>query len=119
MTILHITSRPEWLSAEKRGLFAASTLMSEGFIHCSTPEQVVPVANALYRGQSGLVLLVMDENRLKPEIRWEAPAGAPAEGISPSDLFPHIYGPVNVDAVVNVLDFMPDPAGNFALPALN
>ena len=119
MTILHITSRPEWLSAEKRGLFAASSLLNEGFIHCSTPEQVVPVANAFYKGQNGLVLLVLDESRLKPEVRWEAPSGAPAEGISASDLFPHIYGPVNVDAVVSVLDFPPDPAGTFTLPALN
>ena len=118
MTILHITSRPEWQSAEKRGLFAASSLMSEGFIHCSTPEQVVPVANAFYRGQSGLVLLVVDENRLKPEVRWEAPAGAAAEGISDSDLFPHIYGPLNVDAVVSVLDFSPDATGGFSLPPL-
>lgn len=119
MTILHITSRPEWLSAEKRGLFAASSLMTEGFIHCSTPEQVVPVANAFYKGQSGLVLLVVDESLLKPELRWEAPAGAPAEGISAADLFPHIYGPVNVDAIVKVLEFPPDPAGVFSLPALN
>jgi uncharacterized protein (DUF952 family) len=119
MTILHITSRPEWQSAEKRGVFAASSLMSEGFIHCSTPQQVVQVANALYRGQSGLVLLVVDETRLKPEVRWEAPAGAPAQGVSDADLFPHIYGPVNVDAVVSVLDFNPDPAGTFSLPPLN
>jgi uncharacterized protein (DUF952 family) len=119
MTILHITSRPEWLSAEKRGLFAASSLMTEGFIHCSTAEQVVPVANAFYHGQKGLVLLVLDETRLKPEVRWEAPAGKPAEGISDSDLFPHVYGPVNVDAVVNVLDFSPDPTGHFTLPPLN
>ncbi|MGE5250173.1 MAG: DUF952 domain-containing protein [Bacteroidota bacterium] len=119
MTILHITSRPEWQSAEKRGLFAASSLMSEGFIHFSTPEQVVPVANALYHGQNGLVLLVVDEARLKPELRWEPPASAPAEGISDSDLFPHVYGPLNVDAVVNVLDFSPDQSGTFTLPALN
>jgi uncharacterized protein (DUF952 family) len=119
MTILHITSRPEWTSAERRGLFAASSLMKEGFIHCSTAEQVVPVANSLYRGQKGLVLLVVDETKLKPEVRWEAPAEAPAGGGSSSDLFPHIYGPLNVDAIVNVLDFPPDASGNFVLPAIN
>ena len=119
MTILHITSRPEWQSAEKRGLFAASSLMTEGFIHFSTPEQVIPVANALYRGQNGLVLLVVDESLLKHELRWEAPAGPPAVGIAASDLFPHVYGPLNVDAVVNVVDFRPDPAGGFTLPPLN
>lgn len=119
MTILHITSRPEWQSAEKRGLFAASSLMTEGFIHFSTPEQVIPVANALYQGQSGLVLLVVDESRLKPELRWEPATSMPAEGIAGSELFPHVYGPLNVDAIINVVDFSPDPAGGFSLPPLN
>jgi uncharacterized protein (DUF952 family) len=119
MTILHITSRPEWQSAERRGLFAASSLMTEGFIHFSTPDQVIPVANSLYHGQNGLVLLLVDESRLKPELRWEPAAGTPAAGISASELFPHVYGPLNVDAVVSVVDFSPDPAGGFSLPPLN
>lgn len=119
MTILHITSRPEWQSAEKRGLFAASSLMTEGFIHFSTPEQVIPVANALYRGQNGLVLLVVDESRLKPELRWEPATSAPSESVSASELFPHVYGPLNVDAITSVVDFTPDPAGGFSLPPLN
>lgn len=119
MTILHITSWSEWLSAQKRGLFTAASLLTEGFIHCSTAGQVVPVADAFYRGQSGLVLLVIEESLLEPELRWEPPAGTPAEGISPSDLFPHIYGPVNVEAVVKALDFPPNPSGLFSLPALH
>jgi uncharacterized protein (DUF952 family) len=79
---------------------------------------VAAVADAFYRGRDDLVLLVIDENRLTSELRWEAPAGSPARGISPSDKFPHIYGPLNLDAVVRVPDLKPDPAGGFSLPPL-
>ena len=114
--ILHITSRKEWLAAQQSGAYRAPSLEKEGFIHCSTDKQILSVANAFYRGQKGLVLLVIDEARLRPEVRWEAPAGMPADGISRSDRFPHIYGPLNTDAVISVLDFEPDSAGTFVLP---
>ncbi len=114
----HITTRGAWQAAQARGKYAAPSLAREGFIHCSTEAQVIPVANAFYRGQSGLILLAVDETRLKSEVRWEAPAGPPAEGISESDKFPHIYGPLNVQAVVQALDLEPDPAGLFTFPPL-
>ncbi len=116
--ILHITSRAEWTDAQARGEYIAPSLNTEGFIHCSTEKQVVHVANAFYRGRNDLVLLKLDEAKLKPELKWEAPAGPPAPGISESDLFPHIFGPINLTAVASVLDFVPDSAGNFILPSL-
>ncbi|WKZ36658.1 MAG: DUF952 domain-containing protein [Anaerolineales bacterium] len=116
--ILHITSRAEWDDAQARGEYTAPSLESEGFIHCSTERQVLHVANAFQRGKNDLVLLVLDETKLKPGLKWEAPAGPPAAGISESDSFPHIYGPINLTAVVSVLDLEPDPAGNFILPPL-
>lgn len=116
--IYHITSRHEWRMAQERGEYRAASLESEGFIHTSTAEQVAHVANAFYRGQSGLVLLAIDETRLRAQVRWEAPAGPSADGISASDLFPHIYGPLDPDAVVRVLDYQPGPAGDFPVPLL-
>jgi uncharacterized protein (DUF952 family) len=116
--ILHITSKKEWLDAKKRGEYVAPSLETEGFIHCSTEKQVLHVANAFYRGQNDLVLLKLDEAKLKPEIKWEPPAGPKAPGHSDSDLFPHIYGAVNLTAVASVLDLEPDPAsGSFSLPS--
>jgi uncharacterized protein (DUF952 family) len=113
--ILHITSRAAWAEAQARGAYVAPSLESEGFIHCSTEKQVPHVANAFYRGATDLVLLMIDETKLKPELKWEAPAGPPAAGISDSDLFPHVFGPINLDAVASVLDFEADPAsGTFA-----
>lgn len=116
--ILHITSKTEWLEAQKRGEYVAPSLQSEGFIHCSTEKQVLHVANAFYRGQTDLVLLQIDEAKLNSGLKWEPPAGPPAPGISTSDQFPHIYGPVNLTAVSAVLDFELDPAsGRFILPS--
>ena len=115
--ILHITSRAEWLEAQTRGEYIAPSLATEDFIHCSTEKQVLHVANAFYRGKNDLVLLALNEAKLKPELKWEPPAGSPAPGISDSDLFPHIFGPINLTAVASVMDFVPDPvSGTFALP---
>ncbi len=115
--ILHITSRAEWNEAQVRGEYVAPSLETEGFIHCSTEKQVIHVANAFYRGRNDLVLLNIDEARLKPELKWEPPAGIPAPGISESDSFPHIFGPINLTAVASVLDFVPDPvSGTFTYP---
>ena len=117
--ILHITSHAEWNEAQLRGEYVAPSLETEGFIHCSTEKQVLHVANAFYRGCNDLVLLKLDESKLKPELKWEAPAGSPATGISESDSFPHIFGPINLTAVASVLDFEPDSAtGTFSLPPL-
>lgn len=113
--IYHITTKKELADAQAKGEYTAPSLQTEGFIHCSTAKQVSLVANAFYRGQTDLALLKLDEDRIKSPVKWEAPAGPPAEGINESDLFPHIYGAINLDAIASVLDFEPDPAtGNFS-----
>ena len=111
--ILHITSKKEWLEARERGGYVAPSLQTEGFIHCSTEKQVLHVANAFYRGRNDLVLLKLDEAKLNSEVKWEPPAGLPAPGISESDKFPHVFGPINLTAVSSVLDFEPDPDGTW------
>lgn len=117
--ILHITSRPEWNEAQQNGSYRVPSLETEGFIHCSTEKQVLHVANAFYQGRENLVLLVIDETKLTPELKWEPPAGSPAAGISESDLFPHVFGPINLNAVASVLDLEADPVSNtFSLPPM-
>ena len=106
--ILHITSRAQWAAAQQAGAYRGDTLDSEGFIHCSTPLQVVEVANARFRGTPDLVLLAIDPDRVGPEIRWEAADNG--------QLYPHIYGPLNTDAVTQVHEFAPEPDGSFILP---
>lgn len=110
--ILHITTKTAWQSAQQAGQYILPSLATEGFIHCSTAEQVVPVAQRFYAGQHGLVLLILDSDRIRPEVRYEAGTDKPDE------LFPHIYGPLNLDAVTRVVEFEPDANGDWTLPAL-
>ncbi len=107
MLILHITKREAWQAAKTAGVYRGDTLESDGFIHCSTPLQVVRVANALFGGVRDLVRLCIEPDRVQAEVRYEEVGG---------ERYPHIYGPLNLDAVVKVLNFEPDEEGRFALP---
>ena len=130
--ILHIAKRSDWTEAQRLGNYTADSLDTEGFIHCSKPDQVIAVANFIFRGQSNLVILEIDEAKVIPEIRFENLDGGNSSGDDEllgecSDtaafsrsveekLFPHIYGPLNLDAVTQVVDFDPLPDGSFELP---
>ncbi len=107
--IYHITTRSDWVEAQSSGQYTADSLSSEGFIHCSTRQQVVGVANAFYRGQAGLVLLCIEDDRLAVPVGYENLEGG-------EQLFPHIYGPLEVQAVVRAVDFPPEPDGSFRFP---
>lgn len=113
--ILHIIPHTVWEQAQANGTYRGDTLDAEGFIHFSTPAQAVMVANARFKGHTGLLLLVVDPARLSAELRYEAPfeASNPAEA---AQLFPHLYGPLNLDAVVDVRSFEPGADGFFTLP---
>ncbi len=106
-TILHITRRAEWAAAKELGTYRGNTLDAEGFIHCSTIKQVVGSANRFFQGQPDLVILVIDESLVQPEIKYEG---------SGNNLFPHIYGALNVEAVVRSIDFEAGADGVFGLP---
>jgi uncharacterized protein (DUF952 family) len=107
--ILHITTAPEWEAARADGAYRAASLDDEGFIHCSLPTQVTHVADWFYRDVPDLVLLCVDPNRLTSELRWEPSADAFAGD------FPHVYGPIDVGAVVDVVPWERGEDG-FALP---
>jgi uncharacterized protein (DUF952 family) len=118
--IFHITSRKAWDEAQGRGDYHAESLVTEGFIHCSTRSQVLPVAQNFYKGQHGLVLLAIEPALLSSELKWEPPSGGtPPPGVPQGDLFPHIYGPINVDAVANVVDLEQNSQGKFRIPNLS
>ena len=114
--ILHLASNEAWQAANKKGAYRADSLSTEGFIHCSKPSQIVRVANTFYRGQRGLVLLVINPTKLQPALKWEPPAEPEPTHAREGELFPHIYGPLNLDAVVRVLAFEPGADGLFSLP---
>ena len=84
--IFHIASRDAWDAAQKAGQYTAPSLTSDGFIHCSTRAQVLPVAEKFYKGQAGLILLAIDPTRISSSLKWEALSdGAPPAGVSASE----------------------------------
>jgi len=107
--IFHMAQPEHWQAAVQSGSYTESTrgrtLESEGFIHCSLAEQVEIVADLVYGDYAGeLVLLVIDTALVGSEIRFENLHGGPM-------LFPHIYGPLPVSAVIDVLPMTKGPSG--------
>ncbi|RPI34981.1 MAG: DUF952 domain-containing protein [Chloroflexota bacterium] len=97
--IVHLLPPPDWDAARNSGEYRASSLESVGFIHFSRPEQIVEVANRYYPDAPDLVMLWVNPTRLRDEVRW----AQNADGV-----FPHLYGPLNLDAVIAAVDFKPD-----------
>src|SRR5258706_1111166 len=141
--IYHIIPRAPLASLRESGEYRPESLSREGFIHFSGLHQVLGVAEKFYSGQRGLVLLEVDGSRLKAELKYEPPVHPLPTGSvelprnedfsrdkrlrysneliepdpSADELFPHLYGPLNFDAVIAVYDFEPDSGGKFSLPA--
>jgi uncharacterized protein (DUF952 family) len=109
--IYHIATAADWARSVRDGQYTMSTrgltLAEQGFIHASTAAQVALVANAFYQGEPDLLLLVIDPGLVSPQVRYEHVPGQ----ASP---YPHIYGPLNLDAVVETRPFAPAPDGQFS-----
>jgi uncharacterized protein (DUF952 family) len=109
--IYHIARAADWDRAQADGAYTTSsvakTLAEEGFIHASQESQVTRTANKFYRDVPGaLVVLVIEVERVRAEVRYEDVPGAELP-------FPHIYGPLNADAVVAAWPLLPGPDGTF------
>ncbi|WP_373530690.1 DUF952 domain-containing protein [Nostoc sp.] len=106
--IFHITQRQQWEQAKDLDSYRGDTLDTEGFIHCSKATQIVKVANRFFYNQKELVLIFIDSDQVQAEIRYEeAEIG---------ELFPHVYGELNIDAVYQVIDFVAGENGFFEFP---
>lgn len=114
--ILHITTHEDWKKAQNFGEYSAASLQSKGFMHCSTVKQTIDTANLFFKGQQGLVLLCIDENKLESECKYENPTGGGKHDPNVGNLFPHIYGSINISAVIKVIDFPANEYGLFVLP---
>jgi len=97
--LLHIAEPDVWAAADD--VYRPASLATEGFVHCSTAEQVVATGRRYYAGRTGLLLLTIDPAAAGVPLEWEpGPTG---------DLFPHLYGPIPTSAVTQVAPFDPDP----------
>jgi uncharacterized protein (DUF952 family) len=124
--VFHIATLAEVDSACACGEHRPPSLESEGFIHLSQAHQVRAVLQAFYPGRTDLVLMLVDPALLSSPLRFEAPAslrtpGGPA-AFERNQLFPHLYGPLNAEAIVGVVqaadfDGLPVQAGGLAAKA--
>lgn len=94
--IYHITTKANWDAAVQQGFYEHPSLKDEGFIHCSEDHQIAGVLERYFQDQTELVKLVIDTQKLKSRYIQEW---------SPStlDTYPHVYGPINTDAVVDTI----------------
>lgn len=100
-TIVHITTAAEWKAAQAAGEHHAPSLATEGFIHCCEHGQVARVMQKWFKGKTGLLLLEIDPSRLRATLKYEAVPGT-------GELYPHLYGPLNADAVIAVSEYVSD-----------
>jgi uncharacterized protein (DUF952 family) len=114
--IYHIVLQDEWETALAAGSYRPPSLVAQGFVHCSTREQVIETANRFFRGQDGLVLLCIEVSRLQAPPRYEPPDMSGHTNDVPG-LFPHLYGPLSPEAVSRALPFPSRADGTFVLPA--
>jgi len=95
-TLYHLALAGDWAEP---GDYTMSTigrsLADEGFVHCSFADQVQRTADRFYRGRADVVLLVIDSDRLTSPVRVEDAGGG--------ESFPHVYGPITRDAVLQAM----------------
>ena len=94
--IYHVVTKNLWQQALQQGYYEAASLNSEGFIHLSKKEQVAGVLQRYYKNATDLLLLHVDESKLTAELKYELAASVNEE-------FPHLFGRLNLDAVVEVI----------------
>jgi uncharacterized protein (DUF952 family) len=105
--VFHITERGALAAALESGAYTPDSLLSEGFVHCSTRAQILRSAARFFGGKAGLVLLCIDAERIATLLRYETADG---------EAFPHCFGPIPLDAIPAVIDFPCRPDGSFELP---
>jgi uncharacterized protein (DUF952 family) len=105
--IFHIVARTDW-DRTGAGPYRAPALETDGFIHCSNRDQVEGVANQFYADQADLLVLCIDADRLTAPVRDEDPGTG--------ERFPHVYGPIEREAVVEVRELARGPDGAWRFP---
>jgi uncharacterized protein (DUF952 family) len=111
-TIYKICPAPLWRAAEARGFFDGSPIdRQDGFIHFSTAAQAAETAARYFAGEADLLLIAVDADKLGPGLHYEPSRGG--------DLFPHLYGKLDVAAVLRVQPLPLGPDGRHRFPALD
>ncbi len=94
-TIYHVTTAAEWKAAQEKGSYESASLKEEGYIHCSLEDQIAGVLERYFSGKTDLVKLVIDTDKLTSPYIYDW-------STTNEDTFPHVYGPINTDAIIQV-----------------
>jgi uncharacterized protein (DUF952 family) len=104
--LFHITTREVFSELKASHNYEPESLESEGFIHCSGGDQINQTANRFFADQSQILLLVIDATTLRPEVKYELDEET-------GQKFPHIYGPLNKDSIIDKIDVWAEEDGRF------
>ena len=94
--IYHVTTLKEWEAAKIKNEYTPAGYEQDGFIHCSIEKQIPGVLDRFYKGQTGLVKLKIEKEKVQRPVLFEL-------ALDLDELFPHIYGALNLDSVVEVI----------------
>jgi uncharacterized protein (DUF952 family) len=104
--IFHITTNDHWKKYKNNNSYSPESLDSEGFIHCSTGEQVEETANRLFGDEAEILLLVIDANMLRDDVKYE-------EDPDTGTKFPHLYNPLSANAIIDKITIKAESDGSF------
>lgn len=107
--LFHATTREIWKESQKNGLYKPPSLESDGFIHCSRGSQLEDTVNRHFKGYQKILLLVIDLTTLDNEqIKYE-------EDEEIGEKFPHIYGALSINAIIDKIDIRSESNGEFKI----
>ncbi|MGD8427133.1 MAG: DUF952 domain-containing protein [Balneolaceae bacterium] len=106
--LFHITTKDDWKKHQKQGKYEPESLETDGFIHCSRGGQLEETANRLFSGLDHLLLLVIDVSTLGEDIKYE-------KDEKTGEKFPHIYGPLPTNAIIDKIAIRPEKDGTFKI----
>lgn len=99
--IIHITNKERWQEAKRNGYYVPESLREEGYIPCARPSQLIEVIARIFQGREDLLMVCIDEERVEAEIKYE-------DLYDSGEKYPHIYGKLNLNAVLEVCNFVAD-----------
>lgn len=106
--IFHVVKKENWKSQKKDSRYHPESLDSDGFIHCSTGRTIEEVTNRLYKDQDDILLIIINTTLVEPEIRYENSGNSDTK-------YPHIYGPLNMDAVIDKIELASEDDGGYKI----
>lgn len=106
--IFHVATSEYFESHKSNNKYQPESLDSKGFIHCSKGSQIEKTANRLFPDEDEILLLIIDISTLSAEVKYEVDEQS-------GEKFPHVYGPLNIDAVMDKINIFAEETGDFKI----